>query len=84
MNNKYPCVCCGFLTRLEPSNGDYDICPVCFWEDDPVQNENFDTQCGANAVSLMDARENFKKYGAMEQKFITNVRLPNEYEYPDK
>ncbi|WEI17875.1 CPCC family cysteine-rich protein [Acinetobacter proteolyticus] len=26
----YPCLCCGYLTRDEPSNGDYDICSVCF------------------------------------------------------
>ena len=28
----YACPCCGFLTL--PSRGGYDICPVCFWEDD--------------------------------------------------
>jgi len=29
---KYACPCCGCLTLDE--RGEYDICPVCFWEDD--------------------------------------------------
>lgn len=29
---KYACPCCGCLTLDE--RGGYDICPVCFWEDD--------------------------------------------------
>ena len=29
---RYQCLCCGYWT-LE-SRGEYDICPVCFWEDD--------------------------------------------------
>ncbi len=29
---KYACLCCGYLTLDE--RGGYDICPVCFWEDD--------------------------------------------------
>ena len=29
---KYKCLCCGYRT-LE-TRGEYDICPVCFWEDD--------------------------------------------------
>lgn len=29
---KYKCLCCGYRT-LE-AHGEYDICPVCFWEDD--------------------------------------------------
>lgn len=29
---KYKCLCCGYIT-LE-TRGEYDICPVCFWEDD--------------------------------------------------
>ena len=30
--SKFACPCCGFLTLDE--RGGYDICPVCFWEDD--------------------------------------------------
>ena len=29
---KYKCLCCGYRTLDE--RGDYDICPVCFWEDE--------------------------------------------------
>ncbi len=32
MKKKYACLCCGYLTLDE--RGEYDICPVCFWEDD--------------------------------------------------
>ena len=37
---KYKCPCCGFYTFDEKLNGNYDICPVCFWEDDPIQLMN--------------------------------------------
>nr|WP_314369981.1 CPCC family cysteine-rich protein [uncultured Acinetobacter sp.] len=78
----YPCLCCGYLTRGEPSNGDYDICSVCFWEDDPVQAEDHDSAGGANVPSLNQARENFKKYGAIEECFVKNVRKPRDEEIP--
>ena len=35
MAAKYPCPCCGHLIFLEPP-GSYDICEICFWEDDIV------------------------------------------------
>ncbi len=37
---KLPCLCCGCLTLDE--RGAYDICPVCFWEDDAylIINDN--------------------------------------------
>lgn len=34
---KYKCPCCSFYTFYDKPNGNYDICPVCFWEDDPIQ-----------------------------------------------
>ncbi len=29
---KYKCLCCGYLTLS--TRAEFDICPVCFWEDD--------------------------------------------------
>lgn len=54
----------------------HDICPVCYWENDPVQNNNPDYSGGANDVSLSKARENYKVFGAIEDRFIQFVRKP--------
>lgn len=45
------CPCCG-----ETLVGEYDICPVCNWENDPIQAENPDYSGGANRMSLQEAR----------------------------
>ncbi|RQP21439.1 CPCC family cysteine-rich protein [Piscinibacter terrae] len=50
-----PCPCCGFLT-LEGEYGSYAICPVCDWEDDPVQLANPASAGGANSRSLAEAQ----------------------------
>ena len=39
---KFTCPCCGYKTFNEKPNGTYEICEVCFWEDDPLQLENPD------------------------------------------
>jgi hypothetical protein len=36
----YPCPCCGFVTLSERSV--YEICPVCFWEDDGQDDQDAD------------------------------------------
>ncbi|WP_234447584.1 CPCC family cysteine-rich protein [Viridibacillus soli] len=38
---KYTCPCYGFKTFSE-KNGSYEICTVCFWQDDAVMNANPD------------------------------------------
>jgi hypothetical protein len=77
----WPCPCCGNLTFGEPpGSGSYDICPVCFWEDDPVQFKDPGYAGGANVVSLNEARQNFREYGASERRFIKNVRAPTPEE----
>ena len=74
---RYRCPCCGYYTFLEEPRGNYDICPVCYWEDDPIQSRDPDYEGGANTVSLNMARENYKNYGACDEKCIKYVRKPN-------
>lgn len=71
---KYTCPCCGYKT-LDDEH-EYDIYPICFWEDDLFQFENVDL-LGANPVSLREAQQNFIKFGACEINMIKNVRKPN-------
>jgi len=78
----WPCPCCGFLTLEEQPPGTYDICPVCFWEDDPVQFDDADYGGGANVVSLNEARRNFAQFGASEERFRRNVRPARPDEHP--
>ncbi len=49
---KYTCPCCGYRTLDEEPPGTYDICEICFWEDDPVQFVDPDYEGGANTPSL--------------------------------
>lgn len=77
---KYKCPCCGYYTFDEEPKGNYDICPVCFWEDEPIIDENMPG--GANKVSLVMARANFKLYGACTEDMKEHVRGPFEDEMP--
>jgi hypothetical protein len=77
---KRACPCCGFLTL--GSEGNFEICDVCFWEDDLSQSLDPDSPIGANAVSLREARENFRRTGASEEQFRFNVRHPRPDEKP--
>jgi hypothetical protein len=76
MTLRYPCPCCGFLTLAEPPPGTYVICEVCFWEDDQIQFQDPEYEGGANAVSLRQARANFRDFGASEPQFSDLVRPP--------
>ena len=76
---RYPCACCGYLT-LGTSPGHYEICPICFWEDDPVQLLDPWCEGGANAVSLVQAQRSYASRGVSEARFKGNVRsvLPTD------
>jgi len=82
MPEKYACHCCGYLTLDEPGGDSYDICPVCWWEDDPVQNKDPDYGGGANTESLNQARVNFKAFGASREEDLPFVRPPLPTELP--
>jgi hypothetical protein len=80
---KYPCPCCGYKTLDEEPPGTDIICKVCFWHDDYVQAEDVDYLGGANDLSLRDSQRNFLKFGAIEDRFLKNVRKPTKYETRD-
>lgn len=55
------CPCCG--ARSISDRGEYDICPVCRWEDDGADNDAADRTSGPNHLSLTQARANFLLHG---------------------
>ena len=78
----YQCPCCGYLTFDDEPCGTFEICPVCYWEDDNVQNGDPSYEGGANGISLNEAKENFRKYGSVKQEFTNEVRKPLPEELP--
>ena len=61
------CPCCGYKTL--GSRADYDICCICWWEDDGADNLDAAHQGGPNnGISLAQARYNFLTYGIYDPK----------------
>src|SRR5258706_3601480 len=75
----YPCPCCGYEVFSEPA-GSYEICPICFWEDDLVQLAFPDLAGGANKCSLIDGQRNYEQFGVCEQRLKAHVRPPQSAE----
>ena len=75
---EYPCPCCGYLVHSGPP-GSYELCPVCFWEDDGLQLEFATTLAGgANHSTLARAQKNFSIFGACEPSSIRFCRAPGD------
>lgn len=69
------CPCCGHATLT--ARGFFEICPVCFWEDDGQDNDDADMwRGGPNRVSLREARVNFLRFGASIEADCESVRRP--------
>ncbi|KRE57465.1 CPCC family cysteine-rich protein [Paenibacillus sp. Soil750] len=82
---KYTCPCCGYKSLDEEPTDTYEICKICFWEDDGVQFRDPDYEGGANEVSLRQGQANFIKFGACEERCIEFVRklTINDIKDPD-
>ncbi len=52
------CACCE-IEEVEF----FDICTVCGWQNDPLQNDNPKYAGGANELSLLDYKKQFELYG---------------------
>ncbi|WP_084385056.1 CPCC family cysteine-rich protein [Novosphingobium naphthalenivorans] len=76
----FRCPCCRFATLSE--RGGYEICPVCFWEDDGQDDHDAELVRGGpnGSLSLLQARVNFAEYGACDFRHRKNVRPPADAE----
>ncbi len=76
----YHCPCCGYPTLL--TRGSFDVCVVCYWEDDGQDAHDKDrVRGGPNGIlSLTMAIANFALLGACEKDMMPNVRLPSDEE----
>lgn len=76
LEKNHHCPCCGYQTLH--SRGAFEICPVCYWEDDGQSELDIATVRGGpnGKLSLRDAMINFARYGAVEEKFKDKVRRP--------
>lgn len=70
------CPCCRCKTLGERAN--FEICEVCFWEDDGQDDIDADECRGGpnGSISLSKARTNYLRFGACEEAMIMNVRPP--------
>ena len=80
---KYTCPCCGYRTIEEEPPGTYEICNICYWEDDEVQFNDHDFEGGANEASLRQAQKNFIAFGASEESFVGSVKKPTGEDIKD-
>jgi hypothetical protein len=78
------CPCCGCKTLGE--RGGFEICPVCFWEDDGQDDYDADVVRGGpnGALSLTLARLNYRTIGVSDGRLRTHVRLPKPDEMPNQ
>lgn len=71
------CPCCNYQTLK--LRGEYLVCPVCYWEDDGC-NE-VDAFSHVNRMTLREARENFKAFGAVLEKYIPFIENDVKIKY---
>jgi hypothetical protein len=79
---KEQCPCCDYISHYE--RGGYDICKICFWEDDGQDIDKVDEISWVNHMTLRQGRANFREFGASSLHVQQYVLPPEErlqYEY---
>ncbi len=64
---KNSCPVCGYLTLDERSS--FDICSICFWEDDGIDDFEENNDSGPNHMTLKEEREIFQE---AKRKLLTS------------
>jgi hypothetical protein len=67
------CACCDHFTLAGTG---WEICPVCFWEDDGTTLAAPDRVSWPNHLTLREARANFAEFGAK----VVGVKGRRRYE----
>lgn len=80
---KYTCPCCGYKTFDRKPPGTFQVCKICFWEDDELQFNDPEFKEGVNEISLQEAQRNFLKLGASRARFITCAHKPTTEDVKD-
>ncbi len=75
-----PCPVCQYKTFAEL--GTWRTCPVCGWSSDPVQEARATESIGENGISLIDARRNFAKFGAITREKLALIDPDGPQKYP--
>ena len=76
---RYQCPCCECFTLKEQPRT-FEVCPVCYWMDDPLQFSDPNYVRPTNQLSLNEARSNFRSFGAIDKRYIDFVRKPLDHE----
>ena len=78
----FPCPCCDYFSLS--SEGSYEICPVCFWEDDGIRD--LQQVSGPNFLSLADGRRNVRELGACDMASVERVdrQARQRYRAPER
>jgi hypothetical protein len=65
--------------------GDYDLCPVCFWEDDGMHEDDAASMAGPNGMTLAEGQRLYRRYGTSALHALGQVRppAPSEPRDPD-
>ncbi|CAD0005500.1 MULTISPECIES: CPCC family cysteine-rich protein [Flavobacterium] len=66
------CPCCEYFSIDYGEDGLWDICSVCFWENGGE---------GPNHISLGEAKLNFKKFGAMNERSLKYIDIEGVKKY---
>jgi hypothetical protein len=80
VDRRLACPCCRSLTLRE--RGGFEICPVCWWEDDGQDDGDAEVVRGGpnGTLSLAKARANYLACGASDQSLVARVRKPRSDE----
>jgi Cysteine-rich CPCC len=74
------CPCCGYKTLRD--RGGFEICLVCYWEDDGQDDRDADIVRGGpnGELSLTEARANYRRFKASDERYVSHVRPPRPEE----